>query len=185
MPIDVRDRVPELSAVLSLVSLALVFGTVGGVVPEAFLPRVELLIGLVPHLNAALSLLALGTIATGVRAIRRGDVGRHRAAMLATTVLFLLFLLLYLYRISLVGPSTFPGPGTVYRFVYLPVLAIHVLLAVASIPLVYYVLLLAVTRPVAALRESPHPRVGRVAASLWFVAFALGVVVYVMLYVVY
>ena len=59
------------------------------------------------------------------------------------------------------------------------------LLAVVSIPLVYYVLLVATTRPVAAIRESPHPRVGRVAASLWFVSFALGVVVYALLYVVY
>jgi putative membrane protein len=117
--------------------------------------------------------------------VKHGDIERHRAAMAATTLLFLGFLVLYLYRIALEGPSDFPGPETVYQFVYLPVLGIHILLAVLSIPFVYYVLLLAVTRPIAAIRQSPHPRIGKVAASLWFVSFALGIVVYGMLYVLY
>lgn len=185
MQLDARNRVPELAAALTLLSLALVFGAVGGVVPGAALPRVEALIDVAPHLNAALSLTAIVTIGYGIRAIRNGDVARHRVAMLTTTVLFLTFLAVYLYRISLVGPAAFSGPDAVYRFVYLPLLGIHVLLAILSVPLVYYVLLLAVTRPIAALRESPHPRVGRVAASLWFVAFALGLVVYTLLYVLY
>lgn len=185
MQLDVRDRVPELAAALTLVSLALVFGAVGGVVPGAGLPRVEALIDAVPHLNAAISLSALGTIAYGVRAIRHGDVARHRVAMLTTTALFFAFLALYLYRISIVGPTTFPGPDPVYRLIYLPLLGIHILLAIVSIPLVYYALLLALTRPVAALRESAHSRVGRAAAALWSVAFALGILVYVLLYVLY
>ncbi|MFC7134398.1 MULTISPECIES: DUF420 domain-containing protein [Salinibaculum] len=184
MQLQARDRVRELTVVLSVVSLALVFGTAGGFVPETLLPRVGPLVAAIPHLNAALSATALVTIAVGVRAIKGGDISRHRGAMVATTVVFLAFLVLYLYRIALEGPSDFPGPSTIYQFVYLPLLAIHILLAVVSIPLVYYVLLVAVTRPVAAIRESPHSRVGRVAATLWAVSFALGIVVYLMLYVV-
>lgn len=185
MQLQVRDRVRELTAFLSIVSLAVVFGTAGGLVPAGTLPRVTPLVEMIPHLNAALSAAALVTIAIGIRAVKGGNIARHRTAMTATTVLFLGFLGLYLYRIALEGPSAFPGPETIYQFVYLPTLAIHILLAVVSIPFVYYVLLLAVTRPIAAIRESPHPRVGKVAASLWFVSFALGIVVYAMLYVVY
>jgi putative membrane protein len=185
MQLEARDRVPELTAVLSVVSLGVVFATAGGLVPSGALPRVGALVEVIPHVNAALSATALVTIAVGVRAVKHGDIERHRAAMVATTVLFLGFLALYLYRIALEGPAAFPGPETVYQFVYLPVLGIHVLLAVVSIPLVYYVLLLAVTRPVAAIRKSPHPRVGKVAAGLWFVSFGLGIVVYALLYVVY
>jgi putative membrane protein len=184
MQLQARNRVRELTALLSVVSLAVVFGTAGGFVPSGALPRVTPLVEAIPHLNAALSATAVVTIVLGVRAIKRGDVRRHRLAMVATTGLFLAFLLLYLYRIALEGPSEFPGPAAVERFLYLPVLAVHILLAVVSIPLVYYVLLVAVTRPVAAIRESPHPRVGRVAATLWAVSFALGVVVYLLLYVV-
>jgi putative membrane protein len=184
MHLDARDRVRELTAILTVVSLALVFGTAGGFVPAGLLPHVDPLVAAIPHVNALLSASALVTIGLGVRAIRQGNIARHRTAMATTTVLFLGFLALYLYRIALEGPSAFPGPDVVYQFVYLPLLAVHILLAVASIPLVYYVLLLAVTRPVAAIRKSPHPRIGRVAASLWAVSFALGIVVYLMLYVV-
>ena len=185
MQLQARDRVRELTAILSVVSLTVVFGTAGGFVPAGLLPRISPLFEAIPHLNAALSATALVTIAIGIRAVKGGDIERHRLAMVATTLLFLGFLVLYLYRIALEGPSDFPGPETIYQFVYLPLLAIHILLAVVSIPLVYYVLLLAVTRPIAAIRQSPHPRIGKVAASLWFVSFALGIVVYAMLYVVF
>jgi putative membrane protein len=105
--------------------------------------------------------------------------------MLASLALFVAFLLLYLYRISLEGPTAFPGPESVYRLVYLPTLAVHVSLAVVCVPLLYYVALLALTHDVAELPETPHPRVGRVAATLWLVSFSLGLVVYGTLYVVY
>lgn len=110
---------------------------------------------------------------------------RHRALMLTSLALFAGFLVLYLYKVAVDGPATFPGPETVYQFVYLPTLAVHILLAIASIPLVYYVVLLAATRPVEEIFDSSHRRVGRVAASLWLVSFVLGNVVYAILYVVY
>ncbi|MFB6173401.1 MAG: DUF420 domain-containing protein, partial [Halobacteriales archaeon] len=152
-----------------------------GVLPRA--PATQ--IAAIPHVNAVLATLAVGTIAGGWLSIRRGAVRRHRALMLASAGLFALFLLLYLYRIALEGPTPFGGPAAVYRFVYLPVLAVHVLLAVVCIPLVYYVLLLAATRPVGEIPASPHARAGRVAATLWLVSFALGDAVYLLLYVVY
>jgi putative membrane protein len=70
-------------------------------------------------------------------------------------------------------------------YVYLPVLAIHILLAIVAIPTVYYVLLLAASYPVSELAETNHPRAGKVAATLWLVSFALGIVVYAMLYLVW
>jgi putative membrane protein len=71
------------------------------------------------------------------------------------------------------------------QFVYLPLLVVHVLLAIVCIPLLYYVLLIALTRPVAEIRASLHPRIGRVAATLWLVSFALGTAVYLLLYVLF
>jgi putative membrane protein len=181
----VREHVPAATALLTLVSLALVFGAVLGYVPETLLPHVDTLVTAVPHLNAVISLAAIGTILAGVRAIRRGDVARHRVAMLTSTVLFATFLALYLYRVSLEGPTEFTGPDAIRQFLYLPVLAIHILLAIVCVPLVYYALLLAGTHSVAELPDTPHPRVGRVAATLWLVSFTLGIVVYVMLYLVF
>lgn len=186
MELRVRDHVPGATAALSVVSLALVFGAVLGYIPQSLLPRAsDGFVAAIPHVNAVLSTTAIVTIVLGVRAIRRGDVTRHRAFMLATLGLFVAFLVLYLYRVVLEGPSDFPGPATVYQFVYLPTLAVHILLAIVCIPLLYYVLLLAVSRPVEDIYGTRHRTVGRVAASLWLISFFLGDVVYALLYVVY
>ncbi|MFC6835383.1 DUF420 domain-containing protein [Halomarina ordinaria] len=185
MQLEARAHVPALTGVLSVVSLALVFGAVGGVLPTESLPRSEPLLALVPHLNAVISAAAIVAILSGWRWIRRGDVTRHRAAMLAAFGLFVAFLVLYLYRVSIEGATDFPGPEGVYTYVYLPLLAVHVTLAIVCIPLLYYVLLLAATRPWRELGATRHPTVGRVAAGLWLVSFSLGIVVYLLLYVVY
>ncbi|MFT4946895.1 MAG: putative membrane protein [Natronomonas sp.] len=185
MQLQAREHVPVLTGILTTVSLALVFGAVLGAVPDGVLPHVGGLVSAIPHINAVLSLTAIGTISYGVVSIRRGEIARHRRTMLASTGLFALFLLLYLYRISLEGPTTYPGPELLYQYVYLPMLAVHILLAVCCIPVVYYALLLAITRPPAQLSETNHPRAGRIAAALWLVSFTLGVVVYLQLYVLF
>lgn len=185
MTLQVRDNVREITGLLSIVSLALVFGAVLGYVPEAALPRFEGAIDVIPHVNVAISAAAILTILVGVRAIRNGNVGRHRAAMVSSAALFGVFLVLYLYRISLEGPSAFPGPETVRQFVYLPILAVHILLAIVCVPLVYYVLLLAGTHTLPELPDTGHARVGRFAAAFWLVSFAFGITIWFMLYVLF
>ncbi len=178
-------HVPALTAVLSVVSLALVFGAALGAVPSTVLPRSETLLAIVPHANAVISVAAIGTILAGVRAIRRGNVGRHRTLMLISFGLFAAFLVLYLYRVSLLGPTPFAGPDAVRTFLYLPFLAVHISLAVLCVPFVFYALLIAGTRPVPEIRDTNHRWVGRIAASLWLVSFSMGLVIYALLYHVY
>ncbi|AFZ73354.1 DUF420 domain-containing protein [Natronobacterium gregoryi] len=182
-----RERVSELTIGLSVVSLAVVFAAAGGRIPQSTVPAApQWFLDLIPHVNVAISVTAIATITYGWRAIRRGSVDRHRIAMLASFGLFAAFLVLYLYRLVAVGgPEPFPGPETVYQFVYLPILVIHVFLAVVCVPLVYYALLLAFAYPIEELRRTNHARFGRLAASLWLVSFTLGIVVYVLLHVVY
>ena len=182
----VRDRVRLVTTLLTAVSLALVFGAVGGVVPRAAIPRApEFFIDAIPHVNAAVSLLAIATIVQGVRWIRRGQVARHRRGMLAALALFATFLVLYLYRVAVHGATEFGGPEVLYTWLYLPLLAVHMVLAIVCIPLLYYVLLLGLTRPVEELPGTLHPRVGRIAAPFWLVSFGMGVAVYVLLYWAY
>lgn len=177
-----RDHVPALTALATVVSLALVFGAALQLLPVEALPSPEFLLEAVPHVNAAISLAAIGTIAAGVRAIRRGDVARHRRLMLASFGLFALFLGLYLYRVAIVGPTEFPGPATVRTYVYYPFLLVHILFAIVCVPFVFYALLTAGTRPVAQIYGTRHRTAGRVAAALWLVSFTMGVAIYAMLY---
>jgi len=179
----VERNVPAVAGLLSVVSLALVFAAALQVVPAGVLPRApEPVLAAIPHVNAAINAAAFLVVAAAWRAIRRGDVERHRKGMATGVALFGAFLALYLYRVALLGPTSFEGPAVIEQFVYYPVLAIHVVLAVVCVPLLYYVLLLALTRPTAELSATNHPRVGRIAASLWLLSFALGVVVYLLLY---
>lgn len=183
---QVRERIPLLTAILTLVSLALVVGAVRGYVPSDVLPRAPgFVIEAIPPVNAAISAVAIVAILAGVRAIRNQNVECHRRLMLSAFGLFVAFLVLYLYRVSLVGPTHFAGPAWVGTYLYLPILVVHMGLAIVCLPLLYYVLLLAYSYPVSELPETDHPRVGRVAAVLWLISFTLGIVVYLLLYVVY
>ncbi|RAW45682.1 DUF420 domain-containing protein [Halorubrum sp. 48-1-W] len=178
-----RENVPFLTAVASVVSLALVFGAVGGVIPSSLLPRAsDATIAAIPHLNAVISATAIATILLGWRGIARGNVERHRAFMLASFALFTAFLAGYLYRLILVGTAEFPGPEAVYTYLYLPFLGIHILFAIVCIPFVFYALILAATRPYEELYRTRHAQVGFVGAVLWLVSFAMGIGVYLLLY---
>jgi len=181
-----RENVPFVTALLSVVALSLVFGAVGGVIPSALLPRAsDAVLAAIPHFNAAVSATAIVTILLGWRAIARGNVARHKALMLTSFALFTAFLGAYLYRLIHVGTAEFPGPETVYTFLYLPFLAIHILLAIVCVPFVFYALLLAATRPYTELYHTRHAQVGLVAAVLWLISFTMGIGVYLMLYHVF
>jgi putative membrane protein len=180
-----REHVPALTALLSAVSLALVFGAALQVLPVAALPSPDALLDAIPHVNAVISLAAIGTITAGVRAIRRGAVARHRRFMLASFGLFAPFLALYLYRVAILGPSEFPGPAVIETYLYYPFLLVHVLFAIVCVPFVFYALLTAGTRSIADIYETRHRTAGRVAATLWLVSFAMGVSIYAMLYHVF
>lgn len=181
-----RENVPLLTASLSVVALALVFGAVGGVIPSGLLPRTsDGVLAAIPHVNAALSATAIATILLGWRAIARGNVRRHRAFMLTSFGLFTAFLAAYLYRLIHVGTAEFPGPELVYSYLYLPFLAVHILLAIVCVPFVFYALLLAATRPYEELYHTRHSQVGFVAAVLWLISFSMGIGVYLLLYHAY
>lgn len=180
----VRDHVLATATVLSVVALTLVFAAALRVVPAETLPRAPTaVVEAIPHLNAAVSALAFVLIVAGVRAIHGGDVERHRKLMSGAFGLFAVFLVGYLYRVALVGPTAFPASGTL-ETVYNAVLGIHVTLAVVCVPLLFYTLLLAWSHPVSEIPSTNHRTVGKIAAPLWAISFALGVVVYLLVYVV-
>ncbi|WP_049980848.1 DUF420 domain-containing protein [Halolamina rubra] len=179
----VRDHTLATATALSVVALALVFAAALRVIPPEALPRApSAVVDAIPHVNAFVSAVAFVLIVVGVRAIRGGDVERHRKLMGTAFGLFVVFLVGYLYRVALIGPTEFPGSGLI-ETVYFAILGIHITLAVVSVPLLFYTLLLAWSHPVSEIPSTNHRRVGKVAAPLWAISFALGVVVYLLIYV--
>jgi putative membrane protein len=181
-----KDHPAVVTAVLSVVGYALVVGTFLGFVPAAVFPELSLqqvnrIADAIAVINTAATLL----LVAGWRFIRRGEVRKHAASMVAAFGLILVFLVLYLTKIGGGGTKEFVGPQLVY-YGYLAMLAVHIILSVVSVPVVLHALVLGVTHTPAELRTmGTHRRVGRIAAAAWILSLSLGVVAYLLLNHVY
>ena len=187
----VRDHPLATTAVASVVGYALVAGAFLGAIPIPEVGRGTVV--LLSDLIAVVNTVALASLLAGYRYIRRGEVRRHRAAMLTAFALIMLFLVMYLVKVgggfekALVVEAGQPlarYAGTV-RLAYLAMLVVHVFLSVVSVPVVLYAVVLGLTTPVSELPRTAHPRVGRVAVAAWTLSLSLGVVTYLLLNHVY
>jgi uncharacterized membrane protein YozB (DUF420 family) len=129
-----------------------------------------------PALNAALNAVAATLLATGHGFIRRGQVHRHRACMVSALLVSSAFLASYVVYHVQVGSIRFTETGWP-RAVYLAVLATHVPLAAAVVPLALVTLSLALGG-----RFDRHARVARWTYPIWMYVSVTGVMVYLMLY---
>jgi len=174
-----RERPLAATVLLSAIGYGLVVAAFSGVVP--IFPDIgRETVDLISHAIAAVNTLATVSLALGWYWIRKGEVRKHRAAMLTAFALILVFLLMYLPKVGGGGEKHFVGPELV-RIGYLLMLAIHIVLSVVAVPVVLYAVVLGLTHAPAELRNTAHARVGRIAAGTWILSLTLGVVTYVML----
>jgi len=101
--------------------------------------------------------------------------------MLTAAVLISSFLVLYVTRVTLGGTKAFTGPAALRTYLYLPMLTVHILLSILSVPPVIYNVLVGLTRDPRAVAQTAHRRVGRVAVVMWSVSLVLGLGVYLLL----
>jgi putative membrane protein len=181
-----KEHPAAATVVLSIVGYALVVGTFLGLVPGRFFPELSLeQVNLLSDAIAAVNTINVLVIAAGWRWIRNNEVRKHAAAMITSFVLILVFLVMYLTKIGGGGTKEFVGPAFAY-YPYLAMLAIHIILSIVSVPVVLYALILGLTHSENELRtETPHRRVGRIAAAAWLLSLSLGVVTYLLLNHIY
>ncbi len=129
-----------------------------------------------PTLNAALNLTATGFLGAGYYWIRRGDMRRHKAAMLGACLASAAFLASYLVYHWQVGSVPFTKQGWI-RPVYFSILVSHIVLAIAIVPLVA----LTLARALRGTFER-HRSIARWTWPLWMYVSVTGVVIYWMLY---
>ena len=127
-------------------------------------------------LNALFNTSAFILMVLGYRAIKAKERERHKRFMLAAFAASCLFLTSYLTRVVLFGDTRFHGEGAM-RIVYFAILISHVLLALATAPLVLVTLF-------AGLRGNfeRHRRIAKITFPIWAYVSVTGVVVYLMLY---
>ena len=129
-----------------------------------------------PALNATLNGTAAVLLVIGHTCIRRGQMRRHRAIMIAACATSTLFLTSYVIYHANIGSKPFPGRGPI-RVVYFTILFTHVLLAITVLPLAFITLARGLRG-----RFDRHVAVARWTFPIWLYVSVTGVIVYVMLY---
>jgi uncharacterized membrane protein YozB (DUF420 family) len=127
-----------------------------------------------PHFQALLNCLATLLLTGGYYFIRRQQRERHRACMIGALAVSSVFMASYLTYHAAVGYMPFAGQGLIRPF-YFTLLASHVVLAAAIVPLVLATVFFA-------LRGNflRHPRVARWTLPLWLYVSVSGVAVYLL-----
>lgn len=145
----------------------------------------ETFLEIVPEINTILVATVGLLISWGWREIRTTRrVARHRAIMISATSLFGLFLVLYLLRLVVEGPTSFPdanpgAPGWAYPF-YLGFLLVHMVLALVTVGLIPVLFVRAYRKDFQA-----HKRLARKVAPMWLISIVMGIAVYFQLFVIW
>jgi uncharacterized membrane protein YozB (DUF420 family) len=129
-----------------------------------------------PALDASLNFISTIFIALGWYFIRHGAWRRHMVCMISALVSSTGFLAGYIIYHVHVGEKSSGYSGWIAA-IYFPILASHVLLAFATLPLVILTLI-----PVFRRRWDRHRRIARWTIPIWLYVSVTGVLVYLMLY---
>ena len=128
-----------------------------------------------PALNAILNGLSATALVIGFIFIRARNIAAHRASMITAFVFSTLFLVSYILHHYLHGDVRYPIHAA-YRSVYLPLLASHIVLATAALPLVLITFFFSLSG-----RFPQHRKIARWTLPLWLYVSVTGVITYVML----
>jgi putative membrane protein len=127
-----------------------------------------------PLLNAVLNGLCTLALIVGFVFIRRRRIPQHRAAMFTAFFFSTIFLVSYLTNFTLHGETHFNRHSEWWPF-YWKLLASHVVLSMAALPMILITFFLSLTG-----RFPSHKRLARYTFPIWLYVSITGVIVYVM-----
>jgi putative membrane protein len=128
-----------------------------------------------PALNAGLNSAAASFLVAGYVAIRRGARRLHQYLMVSAFVSSALFFICYVAYHYAHGDTKFAGTGLL-RIVYLSILASHIVLSIAVVPMSLTTLWLSFRKNFAR-----HKSLARVTLPIWLYVSVTGVVIFFML----
>lgn len=132
-------------------------------------------LSVMPAINASWNAVSATLLVLAVRAIRRGQVKRHRLLVMGAFAASVFFLVGYLAYHYVHGDTRYPGTGFP-RVAYLITLASHVLLSVPVVPLCLAAFYYALRG-----RFVTHKKITKVLYPTWLYVSITGVVVFLWL----
>lgn len=132
-------------------------------------------LGFLPPIYAAINGLTAMLLVAAVMAIKNGNKSLHQKLMSVCLGLSLLFLVLYV-AYHMTSDSTSYGGEGVIKYVYLFILASHILLSIIVIPLVLKTYLKGYLG-----QDAKHRKLAKITFPIWLYVAVTGVVVYLMI----
>jgi len=129
----------------------------------------------VPALNAVLNATSAVLLVSAVVAIKNGKRETHKRLVLSALVSSALFLSGYVAYHAVHGDTRFAGEGAA-KVAYLVLLASHVILSIAVVPMIFTCLYLAFQE-----RFEAHRRIAKVTFPIWLYVSVTGVIVFFVL----
>jgi putative membrane protein len=159
-------------AVASALILTFLFWLIYGHEPSAVNTNVY---PVLPMWNAAFNACAGACLVGGWASIRASNQRRHIGFMLSAVAFSVLFLVTYIVHHATHGDTPFPGSGPI-KVAYLCILASHVIVITAAMPMILLTLFYA-----AKGRFADHRRLARRTLPMWLYASVTGVLVFAIL----
>lgn len=131
---------------------------------------------ILPLIDTILIVISGIAVVTGFTLIKKRQIDFHKYAMITATIFAALFLVVYVARYLLYGSKLFVGEGWILG-VYFAILASHVILSIAIIPMVLLTLYRAINR-----QFVQHRRIARFTVPVWLYVVVTGWIIYLMLY---
>jgi uncharacterized membrane protein YozB (DUF420 family) len=132
------------------------------------------LVSWIPTANAVLNFLSALLITVGLYCIKHGRREHHRRCMVTAFGLSVLFLVLYVIRYALTGPTAYHGPA---KLLYFFILGTHTPLAMVT-----PVLVIVTMRRAWRGDFARHREIARVTFPIWLYVSVTGLLIYGMLH---
>lgn len=141
-------------------------------------------VNLLSDIIAIINTITIVVLSFGWYSIRKGDINNHKNAMIISFLLILIFLILYITKTGGGGTKVLiPPEGQIWvkSYIYLPILGIHLILSIISVPVVLYAIVLGLTHTPTELVDTPKKKIGRIAVLAWILSLILGIITYIIL----
>lgn len=130
---------------------------------------------ILPPIYATINGITAVLLITAVIAIKNGNRKRHELLMKTAIACSLVFLILYIAYHMTTDSTPYGGAGF-DKFVYFFILISHIILSIATIPLV----LITYVRALAE-KFDKHKKIAKITFPIWLYVAVTGVIVYVMI----